>query len=139
MARTKGAKDLKPRKRRSMPTREELKNRVMASGDKPGQWSAFKAMQLSKLAKKHGVSQDRNSKGAKNLKAWKDQKWKYRSKRSKKGSKFLPAKAWDSMSTKEKNSIQASKTKANKAGKQFSKAPKKVGTKISKYWKEGKP
>lgn len=49
--------------------------------------------------------------------------------------KYLPKKAWENLDPKEKSKLNRSKAAAEKRGKQFSKSPKKVRNKISKYWK----
>ncbi len=69
------------------------------------------------------------------LKAWTNQKWRTKSgKPSTQGSKatgerYLPSSAIKSLSSKEYAATTRAKRKAKKAGKQFSKQPKKIAAK----------
>jgi len=76
----------------------------------------------------------------KSLKRWTEQKWQYSSEKegdkpkSQRG-RYLPKKAWDSLSPGEKRATNAAKRKGTKSGKQFVSQPKKVAEKVKKYRK----
>jgi hypothetical protein len=74
------------------------------------------------------------------LKRWTDQKWQYSS--DKEGDKpksergrYLPKKAWDSLSPGEKRATNAAKRAGTKSGEQFVPQPKKITKKVRKYTK----
>lgn len=68
------------------------------------------------------------------LKNWGDQKWKTSDGKESKGKKrYLPEKAWDSLSSSEKAATNKAKAKGNKEGKQFVAQPKKIAKKTSNY------
>jgi hypothetical protein len=74
------------------------------------------------------------------LKRWTDQKWQYSS--DKEGDKpksergrYLPKKAWDSLSPGEKRATNAAKRAGTKSGKQFVAQPSKIAKKVSKHRK----
>lgn len=68
------------------------------------------------------------------LKSWGDQKWKTSDGKESKGKKrYLPEKAWDSLSASEKASTNKAKAKGNKSGKQFVAQPKKIAKKTAQY------
>lgn len=127
--------------------RERLKNKILSSnkGGKPGQWSARKAQILAREYKAEGGSYSGGlNKKAKSLKKWTRQKWQAsdggNSRRTTKSGKtitkkYLPKKAWKNLDKKEIQALDRSKRKAEKQGKQFSKSPKKLTSKISNYWK----
>jgi hypothetical protein len=74
------------------------------------------------------------------LKRWTEQKWQYSS--DKEGDKpksergrYLPKKAWDSLSPGEKRATNAAKRKGTKEGKQFVAQPKTVSKKVKQFRK----
>lgn len=74
------------------------------------------------------------AKSQKSLKDWTAQKWRTSDGTPSKGKKrYLPDKAWDSLSPAEKAATNRAKAKGNKAGKQFVKQPKKVAEKTKRY------
>lgn len=74
------------------------------------------------------------AKSQKSLKDWTAQKWRTSDGTPSKGKKrYLPDKAWDSLSPAEKAATNKAKAKGNKAGKQFVKQPKKVAEKTKRY------
>lgn len=74
------------------------------------------------------------AKSQKSLKDWTAQKWRTSDGKPSKGKKrYLPDKAWDSLSPSEKAATNRAKAKGNKAGKQFVKQPKKVAEKTKRY------
>ena len=78
-------------------------------------------------------------KSQQSLKNWTAQKWRTKSGKPstqvKKatGERYLPEKAIKAMSSKEYAATTRAKRKATKAGKQFSKQPKKIAKKTAKY------
>mgnify|MGYP003335436763 FL=1 len=66
---------------------------------------------------------------------WTRQEWRTLSGKPslKTGERYLPAKAWASLSAGERAATNAAKRKAMKAGKQFSKQPKKIAEKTSRF------
>jgi hypothetical protein len=78
-------------------------------------------------------------KSQQSLKNWTAQKWRTKSgKPSTQGKKatgerYLPEKAIKAMSSKEYAATTKAKRKATKAGKQFSKQPKKIAKKTARY------
>ena len=122
--------------------RERIKNKVMASskGGKPGQWSARKAQLVAQEYKKAGggYSGSKTSK-QKSLSKWTKEKWGTKSgKPSTQGSKatgerYLPKKARESLSASEYAKTSEKKREDLRKGKQFSKQPKSIAKKTSRY------
>jgi hypothetical protein len=107
--------------------RERLKKKIQASdkGGKAGEWSARKSQLLAAEYKKAGGGYV-GGKGAaqKSLDAWTDEKWQTRegSARARHGrttSRYLPKKAWDTLSQSEKKATDTKKRVASRGGKQF--------------------
>jgi hypothetical protein len=74
------------------------------------------------------------AKSQQSLKKWSQQKWRTSDGSESKGKKrYLPDKAWDSLSPSEKAATNRAKAKGNKAGKQFVKQPKKIAAKAAKH------
>ena len=68
------------------------------------------------------------------LKEWTKQKWKTSDGKPSEGKKrYLPEKAWESLSAAEKAATNKAKAEGNKKGKQFVKQPKSIAKKTSKY------
>ena len=78
------------------------------------------------------------AKSQKSLDKWTKQKWRTKSgkKSSKTGERYLPEKAIKALSAKEYAATTRKKREDTKKGKQFSKQPKKVATKVRKYRKK---
>jgi len=71
------------------------------------------------------------------LKKWGDEKWRTSDGKESKGKKrYLPDKAWDSLSPGEKAATNRAKSKGNKQGKQFVAQPKKIAKKTAVYRKD---
>jgi hypothetical protein len=76
------------------------------------------------------------AKPQKSLKKWGDEKWKTSDGKESKGKKrYLPSKAWDSLTSGEKAATNRAKAKGNKEGKQFVAQPKKIAKKTATYRK----
>jgi hypothetical protein len=74
----------------------------------------------------------------KSLVKWTKQKWRTKSGKpsAKTGERYLPEKAIKALSAKEYAATTRKKREDTKKGKQFSKQPKKVATKVRKYRKK---
>ena len=65
---------------------------------------------------------------------WGKQKWRTSDGSPSKGKKrYLPDKAWKSLSASEKAATNRAKAKGNRAGKQFVSQPKKIAKKVRQY------
>jgi hypothetical protein len=125
--------------------RERIKNRIMAGskGGKAGQWSARKAQMLAAAYKKAGGGY-RGGKGKKqkSLSKWTKEEWGTKSgKPSTQGKKatgerYLPKRTREKLSAAEYLATSAKKRRDTKAGKQFSKQPKKVAKKTARLRKK---
>ena len=130
-----------------MARRDEAKwKRIVASvkagskGGKPGQWSARKAQLATQRYKKSGGTYSGpKTKAQTSLSKWTKEKWGTKSgKNSTQGSKatgerYLPKKARDALSKKEYAATSRKKREDTKKGKQFSKQPKRIARKTSRY------
>ena len=75
------------------------------------------------------------AKSQRSLKAWGKQKWRTKSgkKSSITGERYLPSAAIKSLSAAEYAATTRAKRKAKRQGKQFSKQPKSIASKVRKY------
>jgi hypothetical protein len=74
------------------------------------------------------------AKSQQSLSKWGAEKWRTSDGKESKGKKrYLPEKAWDSLSPAEKAATNKAKAKGNKEGKQFVSQPKKIAKKTSNY------
>lgn len=74
------------------------------------------------------------AKSQQSLSKWGAEKWRTSDGKESKGKKrYLPDKAWDSLSSSEKAATNKAKAKGNKEGKQFVAQPKKISKKTSNY------
>lgn len=74
------------------------------------------------------------AKSQKSLKDWTAQKWRTSDGKPSKGKKrYLPDKAWDSLSPAEKAATNKAKSAGNKKGKQFVAQPKKIAEKTARH------
>lgn len=117
--------------------RERLKRKIMAGskGGDPGEWSARKAQLLAMEYKKSGggYSGSKTSK-QKSLSKWTKEKWRTSDGSPSRGKKrYLPDKAWKSLSPAEKRATNAAKARGNAKGKQFVSQPKNIKKKTAKY------
>ena len=107
-----------------------------SKGGKPGQWSARKAQLAVAEYKKSGGGYSGKKSSSNSLSKWTKQKWTTSDGKPSKGKKrYLPEKAWKSLSASEKAATNRAKAEGNKKGKQFVKQPKKVAQKVAKYRK----
>ena len=107
-----------------------------SKGGKAGQWSARKAQLAVAAYKKAGGGYSGKKSSSNSLSKWTKQKWTTSDGKPSKGKKrYLPEKAWKSLSASEKAATNRAKAEGNKKGKQFVKQPKKVAEKVAKYRK----
>ena len=125
--------------------RERIKNRIMAGskGGKAGQWSARKAQMLAAAYKKAGGGY-RGGKGKKqqSLTKWTKEEWGTQSGKpstqgkNATGERYLPKKTREKLSATEYVLTSMKKRRDMKAGKQFSKQPKKIAKKTARLRKK---
>ena len=96
-----------------------------------------RAMQLAvKIYKEKGGGYSGKKSSSNKLKKWGDQKWRTSDGSKSEGKKrYLPDKAWKSLSSKEKSATNRAKAAGNKKGKQFVAQPKSVAKKVAKFRK----
>lgn len=117
--------------------RERIKKQVMAGskGGDPGEWSARKAQLVAqKYESAGGGYTGGKSTSQKSLSKWTDEKWRTSDGTPSEGKKrYLPDKAWKSMSPAEKAATNKAKADGDAKGKQFVRQPKKIAEKTAKY------
>jgi len=122
--------------------RNRIKREVMAGskGGKPGQWSARKAQLVTQRYEKAGGGYTgAKTSGQRSLSKWTKEDWGTRSgKPSTQGSKatgerYLPRKARAALSAKEYAATTRKKREDTRKGKQFSRQPKSIARKTSRY------
>lgn len=113
-----------------------------SKGGKAGQWSARKAQLATQAYKKAGGGYTgEKTKAQKSLSKWTKEDWGTKSGKpstqgkNATGERYLPKKARESLTKKEYAATSAKKRKDTKAGKQFSKQPKKIAKKTAKHRK----
>lgn len=123
-------------------TKEKLWKSVVSrvkSGTKgggAGEWSARKAQLAVKIYKEKGGGYSGKKSSSNKLKKWSDQKWRTSDGSKSEGKKrYLPDKAWKSLSSGEKAATNRAKAAGNKKGKQFVAQPKSVAKKVAKFRK----
>jgi len=125
--------------------RERLKNKIMAGskGGKPGQWSARKAQLLAKEYEAAGGGyKNGKTKSQKSLSKWTKEEWGTKSGKPSvqgkeaTGERYLPKRTREKLSAAEYLATSAKKRRDMKAGKQFSKQPKKIAKKTSRARKK---
>ena len=98
-----------------------------------------RAMQMAvQIYKKKGGGYRGSKPSAKSnkLKRWTKEDWGTSSGKKSEGKRrYLPRKAWASLSAKEKKATNAAKAKGNKQGKQFVAQPKKIKKKVRRFRK----
>ncbi|KIX94777.1 uncharacterized protein Z520_09467 [Fonsecaea multimorphosa CBS 102226] len=111
--------------------RDEIKEDIQQSdkGGAPGQWSARKAQMMAKEYKNRGGGYKTDKKdqdeSQKHLSKWTEEEWQtkegsgYAKKDDGTRKRYLPKKAWEDMSEKEKEQTDQKKQKESKQGKQF--------------------
>lgn len=113
---------------------EKAKSQAKA---KMGGKHSARAMQLAvKIYKEKGGGYSGSKSSSNKLKKWGDQKWRTSDGSKSEGKKrYLPEKAWGSLSPSEKAATNKAKAEGNKKGKQFVPQPKSVAKKVAKFRK----
>ena len=112
------------------------KAKQQAKAKMGGKHSA-RAMQLAvKIYKEKGGGYKGAKSSDNKLAKWTKQEWTTSSGKPSEGKRrYLPKKAWGSLSASEKAATNRAKAEGDKAGKQFVKQPKSVAKKVAKYRK----
>lgn len=115
-------------------------NRIVSSvkagtkGGDPGEWSARKAQLATQQYKASGGSYVGPKSANNSLSKWTEQKWRTSDGTPSKGTKrYLPDKAWGSLTKSEVTSTNRAKAAGNKAGKQFVAQPRTVAQKAARH------
>jgi Family of unknown function (DUF5872) len=119
---------------------EKVKAEVMREeigGTKAGQWSARKAIIAVKRYKEKGGKYIGKRSSSNSLHKWIQQDWTTKSGKPSHitGERYLPRKAFKSLSKGEIASINRSKRRSMKRGIQYSKMPSKIASKVRRYRK----
>jgi hypothetical protein len=110
------------------------KVKASSKGGDPGEWSARKAQLAVQEYKKSGGGYVGQKSSSNSLSKWTDQKWTTSDGSPSQGKKrYLPEKAWSSLSTGEKAATNRAKAAGNAQGKQFVAQPKTVAKKVAKF------
>jgi hypothetical protein len=105
-----------------------------SKGGDAGEWSARKAQLAVQKYKASGGGYVGPKSSDNSLSKWTDQKWKTSDGSPSEGKKrYLPEKAWSSLSKKETVATNRAKAAGNAVGKQFVAQPKAVAKKVSKF------
>lgn len=112
------------------------KAKAQAKARMGGKHSA-RAMQLAvKIYKEKGGGYSGAKSSSNKLSKWTKQKWRTSDGSKSEGKKrYLPDKAWKSLSSSEKAATNRAKAKGNASGKQFVAQPKSIAKKVVKYRK----
>jgi len=103
-------------------------------GGDPGEWSARKAQLATQQYKKSGGSYVGPKTADNSLSKWTDQKWRTSDGTPSEGKKrYLPDKAWGSLSKSEVAATNRAKAAGNSAGKQYVPQPKTVAKKAARH------
>ncbi len=126
------AKKTNPSKWKSIVARVKAGSK----GGDPGEWSARKAQLATQLYKKSGGGYVGPKSSDNSLKKWSDQKWRTSDGSKSEGKKrYLPDKAWKSLTPGEKAATNRAKAKGNAQGKQFVAQPKSIAKKVVPFRK----
>lgn len=110
------------------------KVKASSKGGDTGEWSARKAQLAVQEYKKSGGGYVGPKSSSNSLSKWTDQKWTTSDGSPSQGKKrYLPEKAWSSLSAGEKAATNRAKAAGNAQGKQFVAQPKTVAKKVAKF------
>ena len=110
------------------------KVKASSKGGDPGEWSARKAQLAVQEYKKSGGGYVGPKSSGNSLSKWTDQKWTTSDGSPSQGKKrYLPEKAWSSLSAGEKAATNRAKAAGNAQGKQFVAQPKTIAKKVAKF------
>lgn len=109
-------------------------SKASSKGGDPGEWSARKAQLATLEYKKRGGGYSGPKPKDNSLSKWTDEKWRTSDGSPSMGKKrYLPDKAWSSLSASEKAATNAAKAKGNATGRQFVRQPSSIAKKTAKY------
>jgi len=110
------------------------KVKASTKGGDPGEWSARKSQLAVQEYKASGGGYVGKKSSDNSLSKWTDQKWTTSDGSPSQGKKrYLPEKAWSSLSSGEKAATNRAKAAGNAQGKQFVAQPKTVAKKVAKF------
>jgi len=110
------------------------KVKASSKGGDPGEWSARKSQLAVQEYKKSGGGYVGPKSSDNSLSKWTEQKWTTSDGSPSQGKKrYLPEKAWSSLSSGEKAATNRAKADGNAKGKQFVAQPKTVAKKVAKF------
>ena len=105
-----------------------------SKGGDSGEWSARKAQLAVQKYKASGGGYEGPKKADNSLAKWTDQKWRTSDNTPSEGKKrYLPDKAWSTLSPGEKAATNRAKAEGNKTGKQFVAQPKTIAKEVAKF------
>jgi hypothetical protein len=105
-----------------------------SKGGDSGEWSARKAQLAVQKYKASGGGYEGPKRADNSLAKWTDQKWRTSDSTPSEGKKrYLPDKAWSTLSPGEKAATNKAKAEGNKTGKQFVAQPKSIAKKVVKF------
>jgi len=105
-------------------------------GGDSGEWSARKAQLAVALYKKSGGGYQGKKSSSNSLSKWTKQNWTTSSGKPSNGKmRYLPKKAWEALSQKEKAATNRAKAEGDRKGKQFVAQPKEIAKKVKRYRK----
>ena len=105
-----------------------------SKGGDSGEWSARKAQLAVQKYKASGGGYEGPKKADNSLAKWTDQKWRTSDNTPSEGKKrYLPDKAWSTLSPGEKAATNRAKAEGNKTGKQLVAQPKTIAKKDAKF------
>jgi hypothetical protein len=105
-----------------------------SKGGDASEWSARKAQLAVALYKKSGGGYQGKKSSSNSLSKWTKQKWTTFSGKPSDGMRrYLPEKAWKSLSPSQRKSTNQAKAQGNLKGQQFVKQPKKIAEKVKEF------
>lgn len=108
--------------------------KASSKGGDVGEWSARKAQLAVQKYKASGGGYEGAKKADNSLSKWSGEKWRTSDGKPSEGKKrYLPDKAWSSLSKSETVATNKAKAAGNAAGKQFVAQPKKIAAKTARY------
>jgi len=105
-----------------------------SKGGDASEWSARKAQLAVALYKKSGGGYQGKKSSSNSLSKWTKEKWTTSSGKPSDGMRrYLPEKAWKSLSPSQRKSTNQAKAQGNLKGQQFVKQPKRIAEKVKEF------
>ena len=105
-----------------------------SKGGDANEWSARKAQLAVALYKKSGGGYQGKKSSSNSLSKWTREKWTTSSGKPSDGMRrYLPEKAWKSLSPSQRKATNQAKAQGNLKGQQFVKQPKKIAEKVKEF------